>query len=159
MLDINNKLCQSQARSRNLGQNKSDKNQMRARGRLPLVSAGRPIACPPGLCQLSASITDLASHRYRFRTDSDRQTGTSRLTYQQIDPGRSVDQGSGGLGESWTSPQMLCPDRLFPEEDHQSPESKPSGKDLYCKFELGPSVPQHTRGPRTMRALAFYSPM
>ena len=40
---------------------------------------------------------------------------------------------------------MLCPDRLFPKEDHQSPVSKPSGKDLYYKFEPGPSILQHTR--------------
>ena len=32
---------------------------------------------------------------------------------------------------------VLCPDRLFPEEDHQSPESKLSSKDLYYRFEPG----------------------
>ncbi|PNI34438.1 hypothetical protein CK820_G0038895 [Pan troglodytes] len=41
-------------------------------------------------------------------------------------------------------------DRLFSKEDHQSPESKPSGKNLYYKFEPGPSIPPHTKGPRTM---------
>ncbi|XP_030789494.1 eukaryotic translation elongation factor 1 epsilon-1-like [Rhinopithecus roxellana] len=37
------------------------------------------------------------------------------------------------LEEEWWAARMhsvLCPDRLFPKEDHQSPESKPSGKDL-----------------------------
>ena len=51
---------------------------------------------------------------------------------------------------------LLYPDHLFPKEDHQSPESKPNGKDLYHKFELGPSILQHTReGPEQCECLLF----
>ena len=132
------------------------------------AQTGAPDGCqwtsPTGPDQLPYSASARAvSHRYRScagEPETNRQAETEPAHLPTGLRDNPLTWGLVGLGGSRMSPQMICPDsRDPPKTNHQSPESKPSGKGHLLQVRTrssAHSLPVTLRGPHRGSYSFFY---
>ncbi|XP_063657525.1 uncharacterized protein LOC134809095 [Pan troglodytes] len=126
---------------------------MRARGRLPPVSAGRPIARLPGLCQLqfqTSRVTDSDSEQ----TQTDKRRRASSPISRSI-LGDPLTRGLVGLGNPGRAPRCYAQIISSPKKTTRVQSQSQAARIFTTSSNLVPPFHSIQEGPEKCECLLF----